>query len=48
MKNEACNKLGYLKEKYSSESKIRREGYTAFIRSRKEQKKSCSHFVIDI
>jgi hypothetical protein len=37
MKNEACNKLGYLKEKYSNESKIRREGYAAFIRNRKEK-----------
>jgi hypothetical protein len=35
-KNEVCNKFGYLKEKYSNESKIKREGYTAFIRSRKE------------
>ena len=47
-KNITCNKLGYMKGKYSSGSIISWEGYTAFIRSRKEKETNSSLTVIYI
>jgi len=47
-RNKTCNKLGHVKGKFSSGSKRTREGYAAFIRSRKEHKSRCSKTVTNI